>query len=64
VTASISNVGSPDASVTITMPAGATVPTAVIPVTGLASNGSEVYGGQNISHVPVNAGDTIALPMQ
>ena len=63
VTASLVNVGSANASVSITVPAG-TVTSATIPVTGLSSNGSEVYGGQNISHIPVNAGDTVALPLE
>jgi hypothetical protein len=62
-TARLVNAGSVDASVSITMPTG-TVPSAVVPVTGLSSNGSEVYGGQNISHINVNAGDTVALPLQ
>ena len=63
MTASLVNAGSVDASISITVPTG-TVASATIPVTGLSSNGSEVYGGQNISHINVNAGDTIALPLQ
>jgi hypothetical protein len=63
VKASLVNAGSVDASVSITVPTG-TVTSAIIPVTGLSSNGSENYGGQSISHIPVNAGDTVALPLQ
>ena len=61
--ASLTNFGSVDAAVSITVPPG-TVPSATVPVTGLSSNGSELYGGQNISHIHVNAGDTVALPLQ
>jgi hypothetical protein len=50
--------------VTIAIPAGSAIPTATIPVTGLNSTGAEVYGGQNISHLPVNKGQTITLPLQ
>ena len=42
------------------MPSTATVPTAVIPVTGLTSTGSESYGGQNISHLTMTPGQTIS----
>jgi len=34
---------------------------AVVPVTGLCSGGSEVYGGQCISHVAVAPGETVVL---
>ena len=61
--ASLTNFGSVDAAVSITVPPG-TVTSATVPVTGLSSNGSELYGGQNISHINVNAGDTVALPLQ
>ena len=47
---------------TITVPA--TNPGAVISVTGLASNGSELYGGTNISHIQVNQGQNVILPLQ
>jgi hypothetical protein len=54
----------PTVAISITVPSTATVPSAVIPITGLKSNGSEVYGGQNISHVTVTPGQTITLPVQ
>ena len=37
---------------------------AVIPVTGLKSAGSESYGGQNISHISLSAGQSVTLPLQ
>jgi len=64
VTASISEIGSPNPQITITMPSGAQVPSAIIPVTGLTSTGSEIYGGQNISHITMTPGMTITLPLQ
>ena len=51
-------------SIKVTVPAGAAVTSAAIPVTGLYSAGAEVYGGQNISHVTVNAGQTVTLPVE
>ncbi len=63
VTASIVGAGTANASITITMPSTATVPTAVIPVTGVTSTGSEIYGGQNISHINMTPGQTITLPL-
>jgi hypothetical protein len=36
----------------------------VISITGLASNGSELYGGTNISHIQINQGQTVSLPLQ
>jgi hypothetical protein len=45
------------------MPSTATVPTAVIPVTGVTSTGSELYKGQNISHINMTPGTTITLPL-
>ena len=62
VSASITGGTAP--AINITVPSTATVPSAVIPVTGLNSTGAEVYGGQNISHVSVNAGQTVTLPVQ
>ncbi len=62
VTASV--VGGPSPTINITVPAGASVPSAVISVTGLNSNGAEVYDGQFISHLTVNAGQTISLSTQ
>jgi hypothetical protein len=56
VTASVSGIGSPNPQITITMPSGAQVPSAIIPVTGLTSTGSEIYGGQNISHITMTPG--------
>jgi hypothetical protein len=63
VTASIVGAGTASATLSITMSSTATVPTAVIPVTGVASTGAEVYGGQNISHVNMTPGQTITLPL-
>ena len=64
VTASMIGVGSATPQITITMSSTATLPTAVIPVTGLTSTGSEVYGGQNISHINMTPGQTITFPLQ
>jgi Bacterial Ig-like domain (group 2) len=70
VTASIIAAGTANAQLTITMPTSATVPTAIIPVTGLTTNGGvvgngyETYGGQNISHINITAGQTITFPLQ
>jgi hypothetical protein len=64
VTASIVGAGTASAHISITMPATVGVPTSVIPVTGLISTGSEVYGGQNISHINMSAGQTITFPLQ
>jgi hypothetical protein len=61
VTASVSGIGSPNPQITITMPSGTQVPSAIIPVTGLTSIGSEIYGGQNISHITRT---TITLPLR
>src|ERR1039458_10642481 len=62
VTASIV-VGASGSQISITMPSTATVPTAVIPVTGVTSTGWEVYGGQNISHINMTPGTTITLSL-
>ena len=64
VTASISGIGSPNPQITITMPSAAPVPSAIVPVTGLTSTGSEIYGGQNISHITMTPGMTVTLPLQ
>jgi hypothetical protein len=64
VTASLVGVGGATPTITITVPATATVPSAVIPVTGLNSSGAESYGGVNISHLTIAAGTTITLPLQ
>jgi hypothetical protein len=64
VTASIVGAGTASATLTITMPSTATSPTtAVIPVTGLTSTGSELYGGQNLSHINMTPGQTITFPL-
>ena len=55
--------GGADPSISITVPAN-TVPLAIIPVTGLNSQGAETYGGQFISHIQVNAGQTVSLPAE
>jgi hypothetical protein len=51
-------------SISIMIPSGAPLSSATIPVTGLNSTGAEVYGGQNISHIQVNVGQTVTLPLQ
>jgi hypothetical protein len=63
VTASIVAAGTANATLSITMPSTATVPAAVIPVTGLTSTGSELYGGQTISHIDMSSGQTINFPL-
>jgi hypothetical protein len=62
VTASM--IGGPAPQVVVTIPANSTVTGATIPVTGLNSAGAEVYGTQNISHLPMTKGQTITLPLQ
>jgi hypothetical protein len=64
VTASVVGAGGPNPTITVTMPSSASVPSAVIPITGLNSGGAEVYGGQYISHITITAGQTITLPLQ
>jgi hypothetical protein len=61
VTASIVNAGTPAAAIMITMPTGVSVPSAIVPVTGVTSTGSESYGGQNISHISMVPGQTITI---
>jgi hypothetical protein len=53
--------GTPNASPTITI----TSPrAAVVPLTGVQFGpGAETYGGQSISHIHVNAGQTIVVPL-
>jgi hypothetical protein len=63
VTASITGAPGSNQSISITVPATATVPNAIIPVTGLYSTGAEAYGGQYISHVQLSNGQTVALPV-
>jgi hypothetical protein len=61
VTASIVAAGTTNQQIVITMPSTATVPAAVIPVTGLTSTGSELYGGQTISHINMTPGQSITF---
>jgi hypothetical protein len=64
VTASIVAAGTANATLSITMPSTATSPaTAVIPVTGLPSTNSELYGTQTISHINMTPGQTINFPL-
>jgi Bacterial Ig-like domain (group 2) len=63
VTASIVGAGTPSAMIMLTMPASTTLTNAIIPITGVTSTGSEVYGGQNISHITIGQGTTINLPL-
>jgi len=62
VTASV--VSGPTPQITISVPAGSPVASTTIPVTGLNSPGAEIYGGQNISHLPLNKGQSVTLPLQ
>src|SRR5919109_5060632 len=62
-TASLTGLNGGNLTISITVPATASVPSAIIPVTGLYTVGAESYGGQQISHVPVNRGQTIVLPV-
>jgi len=62
-TASFTGVPGSNQTISITVPATATVPSAIIPVTGLYSAGAEAYGGQYISHIQLNAGQTVTLPV-
>ncbi len=63
VTASIIGAGGPNAMISVTMPQSASVPTAIIPITGLNSAGAEVYGGQYISYISMTAGQTLTMPL-
>ena len=62
VTASLTGASSSQ-TISITVPATATVASAIIPLTGLYSNGAEAYGGQYISHIGMSRGQTITLPV-
>ena len=64
VTATITGVNSATPQISITVPTGSSVTSASIPVTGLNSTGAETYGGTHISHITVNVGQTITLPVQ
>src|SRR2546423_3137270 len=62
-TASLTSASGSNLTISITVPATATVASAIIPITGLYSAGAEPYGGQYISHVQVSRGQTITLPV-
>ncbi len=62
-TASLTGAAGSNLTISITVPATATVPSAIIPVTGLNSIGAETYGGQHISHIQVSRGQTTLLPV-
>ena len=62
-TASVTGAAGSSQTISITVPATATVASAIIPVTGLYTSGAEAYGGQYISHVQVSRGQTISLPV-
>ena len=50
-------------TIQITVPSTSPVSSATVPITGLNSSGGESYGGQSISHVVVNQGQTATLPL-
>src|SRR6266705_1343497 len=52
-TASLTSASGSNLTISITVPAAASVPSAIIPITGLNGVGAETYGGQHISHVQV-----------
>src|SRR5438552_161181 len=62
-TASFTSASGSNLTISITVPATASVASAIIPITGLYSAGAEPYGGQYISHVQVSRGQTITLPV-
>jgi hypothetical protein len=62
-TASLVGIPGSNQTISITVPATAAVSSAIIPVTGLYSAGAEAYGGQYISHIQVNRGQTVTLPV-
>src|SRR5437762_5351893 len=62
-TASLTGLAGSNLTISITVPATATVPSATIPVTGPYTVGAESYVGPQISHVPVSRGLTITLPV-
>src|SRR5256714_2031831 len=62
-TASFTSSSGSNLTISITVPATASVASAIIPITGLYSAGAEPYGGQYISHVQVSRGQTITLPV-
>jgi hypothetical protein len=63
VTASL--IGAPGTqTIQITVPSTTTVPSAIIPVTGLNTTGAELYGTKYISHITMNSGQTVTLTVQ
>jgi hypothetical protein len=50
--------------IVVSIPAGSPVAAVTVPLTGLNSTGAEVYGGKNISHLPLTKGQTVTLPLQ
>src|SRR6267154_36435 len=62
-TASLTSAAGLHLTISITVPATASVASAIIPITGLNGVGAETYGGQHISHVQVSRGQTIILPV-
>jgi hypothetical protein len=63
VTASLTGAPGSNVTISITIPASSSVQSAIIPVTGLYTATAETYGGQYISHVVVNNGQTDVLPV-
>jgi hypothetical protein len=61
-TGTLIGVGTATPSVSIAVPAAN--PGAVIPVTGLPSAGAELYGGTKISHIQLDQGQSVTLPLQ
>src|SRR5881394_1467844 len=62
-TASLTGLAGSNLTISITVPATASVASAIIPITGLNGVGAETYGGQHISHIQVSRGQTITLPV-
>src|SRR5437868_3016737 len=60
-TASFTSASGSNLTISITVPATASVASAIIPITGLYSAGAEPYGGQYISHLQVSTSTTISL---
>src|SRR5438477_9482762 len=62
-TASLTGASGSNQTISISVPATAAVASAIIPVTGLYSAGAEAYGGQYLSHIQMNRGQTSTLPV-
>ena len=60
-TGSITGTFGSNLTVTISVPSSSSVASAIIPVTGVNSTGAEIYGGQYISHVQVNNGQSAVI---